>query len=705
MVELYSDGLGWTAIVWASTPEPASEGSGLLAAASEPTLIELYRNRVDAAQDGALDVDLELPVLDQGDCSGSDTGAQAEDAEGQRRRGGYRSLRRAEEAAVVDLQAVLDRCPAGNVAVLVDDRPSALTQLVSLAYPGLALREFHAETEKGRLHAELAAWARYDLILIDAANSSNHAALFRNVFSHLKPGGTFFVRTFRTTNWTSDVRPYDPHLWPVLARLMPVRGAVEEPALSWAQRDRINMADAVGRMVIDEDHLILANRVARYAKLRDVQMDAILDIRGDEIGVLLERMPSVNFTSRCVVRRNAEPLKGHRDTYSVPPLSIREYRGAVCLPFGIAVQDNLVLPETYRHNQYTRLSRTSLSSKSHFFTDVPPHEPSRRLDGPYFNLASEYPGHFGHFMSEVVSRLWGWAPAKERHSELKALLSQTRGGKMPSFVYGVLAAYGIGSNDIELYGRDEAVEVDALIGVTPMYSMPDYVHPGIADVWSTIGRNLVTEAEPAEIPERIFVLRPPGSIRPCRNEAELTERFIQAGFQTVRPETMPLADQVALFRGAKVIAGVAGSAMMNLLYCESGKRVILVGSDTYTSSNDYMIGAVRGHEIDQVLSAADIRHPPGGWSREAFFSGWSFDVEREGRLLNLVLADLDDPNPDQLAAAYTRFRNASPGAGSPLIREAKARQQKSRLERAAIQIVKPHVGPKTWARLRSLRRS
>lgn len=117
----------------ASTPEPASEGSGLLAAASEPTLIELYRNRVDAAQDGAPDADLELPVLDQGDCSGSDTRAQAEDAEGQRRRGGYRSLRRAEEAAVVDLQAVLDRCPAGNVAVLVDDRPSALTQLVSLA--------------------------------------------------------------------------------------------------------------------------------------------------------------------------------------------------------------------------------------------------------------------------------------------------------------------------------------------------------------------------------------------------------------------------------------------------------------------------------------------------------------------------------------------------------------------------------------------
>src|SRR4029453_11939592 len=158
----------------------------------------------------------------------------------------------------------------------VDDRPSALSQLLSQAYPGLALHESDAEMEKGRLHAELAARAPYDLILIDAANSPSRAALFRNVFSHLKPGGAFFVRTFRTRDWTSDVRPYDPHLWPVLAKMMAVRGLPDDPTFSWQQRDRIAMADAVGRMIVDEDHLILTNRVTRYAKLRDEEMNAIL---------------------------------------------------------------------------------------------------------------------------------------------------------------------------------------------------------------------------------------------------------------------------------------------------------------------------------------------------------------------------------------------------------------------------------------------
>jgi hypothetical protein len=674
-----------------------------LAATPESTLIELYRDRVKAAEDAALDPDHELPILDQTDWA-SDTGAQAESSEELRRRGGYRALRHAEEAAVVDLQAVLDRCPAGNVAVLVDDRPSALAQLISLAYPGLTLRKFYAEKDRGHLHAELAAWARYDLILIDAANSSNRPALFRNVFPHLRPGGSFFVRTFRTTNWRSDVRPYDPHLWPVLAKLMPVRGVVEEQALSWQQRDRIAMADAVGRTIIDDDHLVLTNRATRYAKLRDEEMNAILDLRGDEVGLLLQRKPSVTLSSRCVLRRNTEPLKAHRDLYLVPPISIREYRRAVCLPFGIAIHDNLVLPETYRHNQYTRLTRKSLSSRSHFFTDVPPHEPSRRLEGPHFNLASEYPSHFGHFMSEVISRLWGWAEAKQRHPSLKALLSGPGDGTMPGFVYGVLAAYGIQEDDIEVYGPDETVEVEALVGVTPLYSMPDYVHPDIADVWSTLGRRLAADASIVDVAERIFVLRPPGAIRPCHNEEEVTERFRKAGFQLVRPETMPLADQSALFRGATVIAGFTGSALMNLMYCETPKRVILVGPDSYTSSNDYMISSIRGHEMDQVLSAADVRQPPEGWSRQAFFSGWSFDVTREGRLLDVVLSDLDDPNPRKLAVAYSEFRTSSPKAASKAGAHVQATALPRRLERAGVKIVKPLVGPRAWAHLRSLRR-
>ena len=566
---------------------------------------------------------------------------------------------------MVDLQAILDHCPTGNVAVLVDDQPSALSQLILLAYPGLALHEFHTETEKGRLHAELAARARYDLILIDAANSPTRTALFRNVFSHLKAGGTFFVRTFRMTDSTADERPYDPHLWPVLAKLMPVRGGLQaDPTLSWQQRDRIAMAEALGRMIVDEDHLILTNRVTRYAKLRDEEMNTILELRGEELGILLQIRPAVTFNSLCVLRRNVEQLKSHRDGYVVPTMSIREYHRTVCLPLesrcGTISSCRKPIGITGTSGSRARPWRANPTSS-------PTYHCTSRAVG-WTDLISTWP-RSTRAISDTSCRKWSQgsgAGVRQRSGirRSRPYCHEREAARCRASCTACWQRTASVTNDIELYGPHETVEVETLIGVTPMYSMPDYVHPGIADVWSTIGRNLAAEADPGAIPKRILVVRPPGAIRPCRNEADVIERFRRAGFETVRPETLPLADQVALFRGADVIAGFAGSALVNLLYCDAGKRVIVVGPSSYTSSNDYMIGSILGHEIDQVLSAADVQQPPGGWSREAFLSGWSFDFEREGRLLNVVLDDLDDPNPDQLAAAYAKFRKASPEVGS-----------------------------------------
>ena len=42
-------------------PDPASGGSRLLTAAAEPTLVELYRDRVETAENGGVDVDQQLP--------------------------------------------------------------------------------------------------------------------------------------------------------------------------------------------------------------------------------------------------------------------------------------------------------------------------------------------------------------------------------------------------------------------------------------------------------------------------------------------------------------------------------------------------------------------------------------------------------------------------------------------------------------------
>ena len=64
--------------------------------------------------------------------------------------------------------------------------------------------------------------------------------------------------------------------------------------------------------------------------------------------------------------------------------------------------------------------------------------------------------------------------------------------------------------------------------------------------------------------------------------------------------------------------------MFNLMFCPEPKQVIMIAPESYTATNEYLIGAVRGHCFDVF------------WSRSesgSFRSAFSFDHHREGKQL------------------------------------------------------------------------
>lgn len=561
-----------------------------------------------------------------------------------------------------ELVAVLDEPGGGEVAILVRGPGSLVVDQVRQACPDRSVQVFQATTDKSALHAQLSAHGRYRALVVDLDNVPTRASMFRDVFLHLEPDGMLWFPTLREAGDDPDRRPRDRQLMPYLTKLIGARGLRAE-GVDWRRRDEIAMSEAVGRLVIDEDSTLVTNRIASFAKMREHEMNAVLALRPD-LGTVLEVRPALEFGSRATIRHNYIPYERHHEVFSVPPMSLRAYTDARCRSGGVAVSANLILPETFRHNQQARLRQLRAPNRSHYFADLTPRPPSGRLSGSYLYLDSEYPGHFGHFLSEVVSRLWGWGPAKSRYPDLKALISLPAGrAEPPSYIREIFAAAGIRPEDLVAFPADDSVIVERLIGVTPMFSMPDYVHPDIADVWSTLREHLPRTGGTSQ-PDRIFVRRPDESIRTCHNEAAVVARFEAAGFVAVRPETMPLGDQAAMFAEATVIAGFAGSAMLNLLYCPTPKRVILVGPESYTSNNEYLIASVLGHEIDQIGSRPDLAHPPGQWSVDAFYSNYSFDFDREGLLLDEVLAGL----PRRRLTDRWKARAARPRLASKLPR-------------------------------------
>jgi capsular polysaccharide biosynthesis protein len=106
--------------------------------------------------------------------------------------------------------------------------------------------------------------------------------------------------------------------------------------------------------------------------------------------------------------------------------------------------------------------------------------------------------------------------------------------------------------------------------------------------------------------------------------------FENEGFTIVYPERHPLPEQAALFAGARVVAGFAGSAMFNLMHAQKLEATIALSHDSYQARNEQLFAALRGGRLDYFRAAADIAGPADGSDRDAVRSSWAFDFDRFG---------------------------------------------------------------------------
>jgi capsular polysaccharide biosynthesis protein len=397
--------------------------------------------------------------------------------------------------------------------------------------------------------------------------------------------------------------------------------------------------------------LVVTKALRVRPKLRDDQTNAVLRLR-PRLGEVLTSMPGGTFASRCVYDDNAGPdgdtSEGFRDpyrysTFSVPSVHFRRYDRPVCARGQVVVSQGAILPDTYRHHRFPRLVNMYVNDAAPLFGQVRQSLRSpMELDGPYFYFDSEWPGHFGHTVTEQISRLWALSEARRLEPDLKLLMTVQR-KRSPQRLAGweteLLSSFGFREGDVEIF--DEPVRPLRLYAATPMFSCPDYVHPGIAAVWSAIGSRLAAQSVRTDLPPRLFCSRRTTLKRACRNTDEVEQLFASHGFEIVFPEDHSLADQVAMFRTAEVIAGFAGSALFNIAFCETPCTVLMITPESYTARNEYLFASVRGHRLHTIWTRPDTPHPPGRWTAEAFSSSFAFDFEREGAYARRLLNDLD----------------------------------------------------------------
>jgi capsular polysaccharide biosynthesis protein len=508
--------------------------------------------------------------------------------------------------------------------------------LIKAVYPGARITTVHvADLDLSAVHSRLAAKGRYDAIL-SHAEGADDLPILQMAFFHLRAAGALFVELVRTD---AEVDPgrQDPGVdpWATVEAVLASRGG--GAARPRSEKDRHAMAAAVSRASLGRKHMVLVNRRPVLAKMREDEMDTVLEIRGERAGSVLVTSPAQDFASRCTLHENVEQRDAKMpETYHVPAVSLREYRDVVCRPRQVVVQRNVIVPDSFRYNAAPRL-------KNYFLVDTGPlfarprkkHGVVERLEGAYFYLDSEWTGHFGHAMTEQMSRLWALEDARRHAPDLKVVLSRRRHGSgLGEFEREIFGAVGLQESDFVLHHRP--VHVERLLAASPMFSMPTHVHPALRELWHDIGGRLAARAPAAAHPRRIFCSRRRAR-RLCHNLHEVEALFEAHGFAVVYPEEMPFVSQVRMFREAEVIAGFAGSALFTSCFSPTPRRVIVLGPTSYGARNEYMICAVAGHELFYVWSQPD---PVEVQASQPRYAGFRFDFEAEGRYLKEVLATL-----------------------------------------------------------------
>jgi capsular polysaccharide biosynthesis protein len=166
---------------------------------------------------------------------------------------------------------------------------------------------------------------------------------------------------------------------------------------------------------------------------------------------------------------------------------------------------------------------------------------------------------------------------------------------------------------------------------------PFSAHPDIQETWARLTAGLLA-GEPPAAHERIFVSR--GDTlhhrRGCTNQEQVERLFAERGYHVLYPEKHSLREQAAIFAGARVVAGFAGSAMFNMMHTRRLEAVVVLSHNAYPHLNEHLFARLRGAALHHFWSPS---HETAELTPLAQ-APWSFDFAHRGPQLERLLAEL-----------------------------------------------------------------
>jgi hypothetical protein len=132
-------------------------------------------------------------------------------------------------------------------------------------------------------------------------------------------------------------------------------------------------------------------------------------------------------------------------------------------------------------------------------------------------------------------------------------------------------------------------------------------------------------------PEKLYVARSDARrTRRFLNEDRLIDRVTAMGFTVVTAGASGVAEEVALFQGARVICGPLGAGLANAVFADPGATIVALGDPNHVEPWLPQVAALRGHQHAAVFGLGfDSVEPVFGGTH----NNWICDVDQVAQVL------------------------------------------------------------------------
>ena len=231
-------------------------------------------------------------------------------------------------------------------------------------------------------------------------------------------------------------------------------------------------------------------------------------------------------------------------------------------------------------------------------------EEAARMDGTCIYLGP-LSSHFGHFLLESLARAWYLIEAEPSLPILFHGWSEEL--TLTSFASAFLTALEVDPSRIRIVaGRD--VRVGRLVLPSSQFWQGVSASPGMCVVFDHIREKMLrARTGSAQTPAKVYLsrrglggTRASGEAREViANEEEAEALFRGRGYEILRPQSVPIEEQVAIVANATHGAGPSGSALHLMLF-NANLQARLIELRTKPAFNQLLISAIRGNEAFHV---------------------------------------------------------------------------------------------------------